>query len=107
MSAGDAPGAQAAAAAGRWRGHGRQATPPTAPRYRSFVRGSSAFGARRGTRVALESRSNRLPEFVLDSPAQLASTAEKHVDGNPDKRVLRYPLSLSPALAVESPADPR
>src|SRR6267142_4584635 len=54
-----------------------------------------------------ESRSNRLPEFVLGSPAQLASTTEKHVDGNSDKRVLRNPLSLSPALAVESPADPR
>jgi hypothetical protein len=57
--------------------------------------------------VALESRSNRLPEFVLCSSAQLASAAEKHVDGNPDERVLRDPLSLSPALAVESPADPR
>jgi len=54
-----------------------------------------------------KSRSYRLPEFVLGSPAQLASTTEKHVDGNPDKRVLRDPLSLSPALAVESPAHPR
>src|SRR5207244_11835328 len=54
-----------------------------------------------------ESRSNRLPEFVLGSPAQLASTTEKHVDGNPDERVLGDPLSLSPALTVESPADPR
>src|SRR5882762_7270138 len=54
-----------------------------------------------------ESRSNRLPKFVLGCPAQLASTTEKHVDGNSDKRVFRDPLSLSPALAIEYRSEER
>jgi hypothetical protein len=31
---------------------------------------------------------------------------EEHVDGHADERVLRDPFTLSPALAVEHPADP-
>ena len=52
-------------------------------------------------------RSYRLPEFVLSGPAQLAGAGEEHVDRHADKRVLRDPLALSPALAVERPAYPR
>ncbi|SRR6266851_1464329 len=54
-----------------------------------------------------ESRGYRLPEFILGSPAQLASAAEEQVDGHADERVLRDPLTLSPALAVQRPTQPR
>jgi hypothetical protein len=33
--------------------------------------------------------------------------AKEHVHGYPDERVLRDPLTLSPTLAVEHPAEPR
>jgi hypothetical protein len=37
----------------------------------------------------------------------MVSTCEQQVDGDTDQRVLRDPLALSPALAVEPPAQPR
>src|SRR2546429_6935684 len=54
-----------------------------------------------------KSRSDRLPEFILGGPPEPPGPAEEHVHGHADKRVLRDPLTLSPALAVKSPADPR
>ena len=53
-----------------------------------------------------ESRSNRLPEFILGGSPEPPGPAEEHVHGHADKRVLRDPLTLSPALAVKRPADP-
>src|SRR2546429_5629392 len=53
-----------------------------------------------------KSRSDRLPEFILGGPPEPPGPAEEHVHGHADKRVLRDSLSLSPALAVESSADP-
>jgi hypothetical protein len=44
--------------------------------------------------------------FVLGTPPQLPGTGKQHVDGHADKRILRDPLTLSPALAVERPAYP-
>jgi hypothetical protein len=53
-----------------------------------------------------KSRSDRLPEFILGGPPEPPGPAEEHVHGHADKRVLRDPLTLSPALAVKRPADP-
>ncbi len=101
------PGAQAAAAAGRWRGHGRQTTPPTARRYRSFARASSAFGARLGTgwRLSHEvtdfrSSSSVVPRSLPARPRSMSTATRMSVFS-----VIRSPSP--PALAVESPADPR
>src|SRR6476619_6602264 len=46
-----------------------------------------------------KSRSDRLPEFILGGPPEPPGPAEEHVHGHADKRVLRDPLALSPALA--------
>lgn len=57
--------------------------------------------------VNSKSRSYRLPEFVLSGSPEPIGPAEEHVDGHADERVLCDPLALSPALAVQRPAQPR
>jgi hypothetical protein len=58
-------------------------------------------------RPGLGLRSYRLPEFVLGAPPQLSGPGKQHIDGHADERVLRDPLTLSPTLAVQRPAQPR
>jgi hypothetical protein len=53
------------------------------------------------------SRSNRLPECILRCAAEIGGTGQQQVNGHADKRVLRNPLPLSPALPIKQPAQPR
>ena len=90
------PGAQAAAAAGRWRGHGRRATPPQR-RYRSFAPGLERLRRAPGRRRRL---SHEVTDF-RSSP----SVVPRSLPARP--RSMSTATRISVFSVIRSPSPPR